>query len=278
VSEQPREPLELLWERHPAAPPRHPAEAIYGSAVTFPDSRPHLFANFVETVDGVVAFGDRGGWNASLVSMSSEVDRRLMALLRALADSILIGAGTFRTAKRHQWSPGGVVPHEAASFDDLRAALRGPDSERAPLYVVTASGELDPSHEALSEPETRVTILTTRAGAARLGSSLPPEVAIVALGERDEIDPAALVRVVRERSGGLILCEGGPTLLGDLARARLVDELFLTIAPQLAGRDEQHRRLGLVEAFAATPEEAPRLLLHSLRRAREHLFVRYVRS
>ena len=86
------------------------------------------------------------------------------------------------------------------------------------------------------------------------------------------------MELVAERSGGLLLCEGGPTLLGELARAGLVDELFLTVAPQLAGRDDAHRRLGLVEGFAATPEEAPKLELHSLRRAREHLFLRYRRA
>jgi riboflavin biosynthesis pyrimidine reductase len=119
--------------------------------------------------------------------------------------------------------------------------------------------------------------VTTRSGAARLDGALPDDVAVVALGEGAEIDPRLLVALVAERSGGLILCEGGPTLLGDLTRADLLDELFLTIAPQLAGRVDALRRPGLVEGFAATPDDAPTLLLHSLRRAREHLFVRYSR-
>jgi riboflavin biosynthesis pyrimidine reductase len=273
------EPLQLdvLWERERPPPSRHPAEAIYGSAVTFPDTRPHLFANFVETVDGVVVFGERGGWNASTISMNSEPDRRVMALLRALADAILVGAGTFRTARTHQWTPGGLVPDEALLFDDLRAQLRGPTAGRAPLYVVTASGVLDPAQIALREPQTAVTILTTAAGAARLRDSLPPAVEVLTLEEDDRLDPGAVARYIADRDGGLILCEGGPTLLGEIAHAGLLDELFLTVAPQLAGRDEHHRRLGLIEGFAATPAEAPKLRLRSLRRAQDHLFVRYDR-
>ena len=120
------ERLELLLARDPAAAPRHPVEEVYGSAVTFPEARPYLVANFVQTVDGVVVFGERGGWNASTVSMGSAIDRHVMALLRAVADAIIIGAGTFRTARSHQWSPGGLVPEAAAAFDELRASLRGP--------------------------------------------------------------------------------------------------------------------------------------------------------
>lgn len=271
------ERLELLFARDPPGAPSHPAEDVYGSAVAFPDDRPYVVANFVQTIDGVIAFGARGGWNASSISLDSEVDRRVMALLRAHADAIVVGGGTFRTARTHQWSPGGLAPDDSEALDRFRAHLRGPGSERAPLYVVSASGDLDPTHVAFTRPETRVTIVTTPEGAARIGDSLPPDVAIVSTAAGAQIDPASLVRLIGERGGGLILCEGGPTLLGDLTRAGLVDELFLTVAPQLAGRDEEHRRLGLIEGFAATPDEAPRFTLHSLRRAREHLFLRYVR-
>jgi riboflavin biosynthesis pyrimidine reductase len=267
--------LELLWSRVPAEPAADDVERAYGSALDLTGDRPHLVANFVQTTDGVVVFGERGGWNAATISMGSEIDRRVMALLRAEADAILIGAGTFRVAHSHQWSPGGLVPDEAAAFDAHRAAARDGAVERAPLYVVTASGVVDPGHAAFIAPETRVSVLTTEAGAAALDGVLPSHVDVLALGTRATVDPAAVVECIAARSGGLILCEGGPTLLGELLRAQLVDELFITQAPQLAGRDELHRRLGLVEGFAATPDEAPSLQLHSLRRAGDHLFLRY---
>jgi riboflavin biosynthesis pyrimidine reductase len=79
------------------------------------------------------------------------------------------------------------------------------------------------------------------------------------------------------RAGGhqLILCEGGPTLLGSLLAASFVDELFLTISPLLAGRAAQCPRPGLIEnaEFLPTRSIAGRLL--SMRRSHSHLFARY---
>jgi riboflavin biosynthesis pyrimidine reductase len=266
--------LELLWSRDPVAPPRHAVEEPYGSALVLPDERPYLVANFVQTIDGVVVFGERGGWNAGDVSMHSAIDRHVMALLRSLADAVVVGAGTVRVAATHQWSPGGLVPEEAEAFDELRARVRG-RGERAHLYVVTAHGEVDPAHPALTEPEAPATVVTTAAGAARLEGRLPAGVELMALGGGEAIAPSDLVAAVAARSGGLLLCEGGPTLLGELVRDGLVSELFLTVAPQLAGRDTMHRRLGLIEAFAALPDEAPAAALHSVRRGADHLFLRY---
>jgi riboflavin biosynthesis pyrimidine reductase len=270
----PLEPMELLWSSEPPPPSRAAVEAAYGSALVFPPRRPYLIANFVETVDGVVAFGERGGSNASTVSLDSAIDRHVMALLRALADVIVIGEGTFAVARNHQWSPGGLEPEQAGAFDAFRRAVRG-TSTRAPLVVVTASGSVDPEHVAFTAPETAVSVVTTEHGATGLRGRLPAGVEIIAAGSGSAVEPVVLLEIVAARSGGLVLCEGGPTLLGELLCARLVDELFVTLAPQLAGRDGGHPRLGLVEGFAAAPAEAPRLALHSLRRAHHHLFLRY---
>jgi riboflavin biosynthesis pyrimidine reductase len=78
-------------------------------------------------------------------------------------------------------------------------------------------------------------------------------------------------------SGGarLILCEGGPHLIGDLLGAGLLDELFLTVAPQLAGRDEGKPRLALVEGAAFDVGAAPWANLGSVRRSGDLLFLRY---
>jgi riboflavin biosynthesis pyrimidine reductase len=265
--------LELLWSREPTASPRHPVEGPYGSAIVFPASPRHVFANFVETLDGVVALGEHRG-NASEISLDSAIDRYTMALLRALADAVVIGAGTMRSAPQHQWTPAGLVPHMADAFDDFREAVRGTRA-RAPLFVVTASGRIDPGHPALREPETVATVVTTATGAAVLEGALPPSAGLVALDALDRVEPEALVELVTSRCGGLVLCEGGPTLLGDLLAAGLVDELFVTVSPQLAGRDRQHLRTGLVEGFAPPAAGTPRLGLHSVRRSRDHLFSRY---
>jgi len=53
--------------------------------------------------------------------------------------------------------------------------------------------------------------------------------------EGEPTDLPALLRALRNEGVRALLCEGGPTLHGSLQAAGLVDELFLTIAPKLAG-------------------------------------------
>jgi len=74
-----------------------------------------------------------------------------------------------------------------------------------------------------------------------------------------------------------VLSEGGPSVLGSFLRDGLVDELFLTLSPRIAGRDAGSgaRRLGLVEGQAFAPSALPEANLLSLKRHASHLFLRY---
>ena len=87
--------------------------------------------------------------------------------------------------------------------------------------------------------------------------------------------PEALVGVARRLGARLIVSEAGPVLFGTLARAGLVDELFLTLAPQLAGRDPGHPRLPLVDGATFWPDSPRWARLASVRSAGDHLFLRY---
>ena len=71
------------------------------------------------------------------------------------------------------------------------------------------------------------------------------------------------------------MCEGGPTLFGGLIGAGLIDELFLTIAPQIAGRAAALPRLALVEGLGYEIGATPWAELRSVMRAGSHLFLRY---
>ena len=234
--------LEVLFESAAAGFPL-PADlsAAYAGAFSLPAEC--VVANFVESVDGVVAFPDAAGESGGIVSGGSEADRFLMGLLRACADAVLIGAGTLRAARNDLWFPESIFPAAAPSFAEARRRLGL--AERPTLYVVTGSGRIDPAHPALRE------------GAVVLRGKLEP----------DEI-VAALRRVGRRR----ILCEGGPGLFAELVSARLVDEMFLTLSPRLFGRWPGDARKALAELrdLAGAPLE-----LLSLRRHGSHLFLRY---
>ena len=71
-------------------------------------------------------------------------------------------------------------------------------------------------------------------------------------GDGDRVPVGSLLEIVAGLGARVALCEGGPHLFGDLIRARLVDDLFLTLAPQIVGRDANVKRLALVEGASAS--------------------------
>jgi riboflavin biosynthesis pyrimidine reductase len=262
-------PLEVLHEESGLADFEIPDElaALYGGPIGF--AKPSIFANFVSSLDGVVAIP--GELQSShLIAGASEADRFVMGLLRACADAVLIGAGTMRASPRSRWTAETAYPPAAELYAELRRRLGRPPEPT--LAVLSGSGAIAREHPGLSE---RTLVLTSDCGAARLGRSLPRSATIVPIGCTPALEVAEAVKWLRAGGHELILCEGGPTVLGSLLESTLVDELFLTISPLLAGRVPQRPRPGLLEdaEFLPTRSIAGRLL--SLRRSQSHLFARY---
>ena len=239
---------------------------LYGGGLDL--DGPCLFANFVETVDGVVAIPDLPHSNA-LIAAGSEADRFVMGLLRAAADAILVGSGTMRASPTGTWQPERVYPPAAEAFAELRRRRGRPPSPT--VVFVTAGGSFDPSHPALDRP---AIILTTRNAAVLLKGSVPAVSEVVAVNDGEQVDLQRAVTCLNERGHSLILSEGGPTLFASLLEFGLVDELFLTISPLLAGRAAQ-ARLPLVTGFELLPGPTDVLTLLSARRHEDHLFLRY---
>jgi riboflavin biosynthesis pyrimidine reductase len=231
--------------------------ALYGGGLGF--ESPLLYANFVQTVDGVVAIPELEKSNA-LVADDSAADKFVMGLLRAAADVILIGSGTMLASPKGMWRPAGVYPQTADAFAEL--------GEPA-VAVVSSGASLDPNHPVLQ----RAVLLTTTRGAEQFADVLPD---VVAVNDGDWVDLRAAVGVLRERGYGRILSEAGPTVFGSLLAEDLVDELFLTVSPVLAGRLQVGKRLGLVEGVELLPQVRRAGRITSVRRSEDHLFLRYV--
>jgi len=241
---------------------------LYGSLGL---DEPCLIANFVESLDGVVAVPDLPRSHA-VVADESEADKFVLALLRACADAVLVGTGTLRASPQGTWRVDRAYPEAAAAFAELRAARGRPEQ---PLVVVlTAGGSFDPAHPVL---EAGALVLTTERAAPGVRASAPAASEVVAVGTGDTVDLAAAITVLRERGYPVILSEGGPSILGNLLSARLVDELFLTVSPVLAGRADAPR-LGLVEGVELLPETRVAGRLRSVRTNDSHLFLRYALS
>lgn len=226
-----------------------------------------LYANFVQSIDGVVALPEVES-SGSVLSGKSAADRFVMALLRATASAVLIGAGTLRDTPNHHWTAEHVFPDLAADWTELRRALSL--DARPRLVVITAGGAVDVNHPAI---RAGATFLTTTAGASRLKDIIPRGCVVKAWDEERVPLPAALAWL-RERGYARILSEAGPTVMGQLLQEDLADDLFLTLSPVIAGR-EREGRLGLAEGVALLPERRVEARVASVRRSADYLLVRY---
>ena len=168
----------------------------------------------VSTLDGKATIE----WRTKV--LSTELDRELFHRLRTQVDAVMVGAGTVR-AERY----GRMV-----KSDELRAARIDAALDPDPLAViVTARLDLPADLPLLNEPEQRVAIAT--------GSDATlPDLGDQVTYERTGDDLPLLMARLREHHGvRSVLCEGGPTLNSYLLAAGLVDELWLTLNPKLAG-------------------------------------------
>jgi riboflavin-specific deaminase-like protein len=180
-----------------------------------PAGRPHVAVNMVATVDGRASVAGR------TAPLSSVPDRQLFHALRTCVDAVLVGAGTVRTERY------GRLVRDEARREQRRAAGLEPD----PLaIVVSGSLSLPPDVPLLQDPEQRVVVVTASDGV------LEGSAAQVEYLRSSPVDLAAALAQVRAEHGvRSILCEGGPHLNASLLAAGLIDELFLTIVPKLAG-------------------------------------------
>ena len=238
---------------------------IYGCRLSLAEDC--VYANFVATLDGVVAIPSLPNSN-TVIAGDNDADRFLMGILRALADAVLIGAGVLRASPKGTWRAESIYPPAAESYSDLRRSLGLPAAPE--IAILTGSGAIDSGHPVLAG---RWLVLTSDTGAARLGAEVPDAAAVISLGAEHRFAGETIVDALRARGHRRILCEAGPHTFGSLLDAGGVDELFLTTSPFLAGDAGEGSRFRLVEAADLVPRLECRPL--SLRRPGAHLFTRY---
>jgi riboflavin-specific deaminase-like protein len=181
------------------------------------ERRPYLITNFAVTLDGHATIAGHSG------PIGSQSDTAMLVGLRTRVDAVMIGAGTMRTERY-----GRVLADPAKRQRREREGL-----SHDPLMVII-SGRLDLPWDAplFTEGHGRVLICTT-------SEADPPECATpvrVLRQQGEQLDLAAVLEHLRgERGVRAVLCEGGPHLHAQLIDAGLVDELFVTHAPKLAG-------------------------------------------
>lgn len=228
-----------------------PLELQMSYARGHPD-RPWVMGNFVTTIDGSAVVD--GGSTA----INDEDDMKMFGAIRAVPDFILVGAETVRAEN-----------YRPIDLDEPRRQARiAVGLEEVPhLVVATRSLDLDPGMRVFSNPKRRVTVLTGEDAPAERSEALAEVADVVRLRSTTPSDFVHYMRMAK-----VILCEGGPALMGQFVAAGLVDELALTLSPLLTS--------GLSVRLAHGPAADPPLemKLDRVLYGDRMLFLRYVRS
>jgi riboflavin-specific deaminase-like protein len=205
----------------------------------WPDNAPWVRANMVSSLDGRAQGSD--GLTASI---SNAADKFIFARLRATCDVILVGAGTVR-AENYR-------PARTGAHDVTRRSSRG--QRPAPIIaIVSKSLRLDLDSDLFTRPATDPSaerpIVITTADSDLVQQQKISEVATVVVAGETDVDLTEALTLLNRMKLTRVLCEGGPTLLNDLVAGDHLDELDLTLSPQLIGSG-----ISMLESHPATPE------------------------
>jgi riboflavin biosynthesis pyrimidine reductase len=177
--------------------------------------------HMVAGLDGTAAVGGRVG------SLSTAPDQILFPRVRQIADVVMVGAETVR---RERYGP-------IRLSDEAQAQrLRQGQTPTPPLAVVSRSLDFDWTAKAFTDaPEHARTHIITCEAADPVRRAEAEEVAVVVVAGQQRVEPAAALRALAELHHRVVLCEGGPTWLGELVAADRVDELCLSLSPLMGG-------------------------------------------
>jgi riboflavin-specific deaminase-like protein len=246
-------------------PPGEPAgvERLAGEldlterAAAMADPRPYLLLNMISTADGRATLAGRSG------AIGDEADKQLFHGLRTAVDAVMVGAGTVRAEGYRR------LVRDARNREVRRR--RGLAEE--PLACIV-SGRLSLGSEVplLADPHAHVVILTT--SQASLAEDCRARIEYVRASRDGVLDLRGAMAQLRKRFGiRTLLCEGGPHLNTQLVAQGLVDELFLSLSPMLAGGDATSETLRILSGTELDPPAT--LELAGVLEHHSHLFLRY---
>lgn len=212
----------LLWPRSAGTAvqvvPDRELEAYYHYPE--PIDRAYVRLNYISSLNGKVSFDGRSA------GLGTTGDKLVFRRLRRLADVVMVGAGTVRADGYRG----------ARSSESLQSArrLRG-QAAVPPIAVITASADLNPEGPLFKDAWVPPIILTARSAPPSNVKRLREAGAEVMIVGEDRADVPQILGALASRRLYRILCEGGPTLFGQLFAADAVDEVCMTLSPQVGG-------------------------------------------
>lgn len=233
-------------------------DAELENVYAYPDhlDRPWIQANFVSSADGAVSVEGRSE------SLSHSADKRIFALGRALADVILVGAGTV-LAEQYR----GVQPQQERIERRRRLGL----SDIPQIAVVSGRCSIPPDAPLLTNTVVPPIVFTSHAAPSERTNALIDAGAEVVVAGDGQVHLGSMMSELDRRGLRRVNCEGGPNLFASMIAEDLVDQLCLTVAPLLAGA-------GADRIVAGAISDAPRrLTLASALCEDDFLMLRYRR-
>jgi riboflavin biosynthesis pyrimidine reductase len=257
------------------------AMARYGK-LGFPEppaTRPWIYANFVQSVDGIVSLlGDEA--SGGEISGSAE-DRWLMDLLRAHADAVILGMGTLRAERRMQ-RPSARGPVFRIVDEQLLQLRKRLGRGRERNVLVSAACDFTLSDYAVFDGvKVDATVIAPHDGARCLAGQGSSTVDIIGVdASPGGIDLSQAIAALRDRYGvRYLLCEGGPALYGSLLAAGLIDEKFLTVSPIEVGAESSNGpRPTILPNLGLSKSDAVHWRWLSCRKVGDHQFHRFRRD
>lgn len=204
------------------------ARLVADEARPAPSDRPWVLVNMVASLDGAIAVEGRSG------ALGGPADKAMFSALRGVADVILVGATTVRV---EGYGPARI---SGETRDARRARGQG---EVPPIAIVTRSLDLDPAASLFTEPVPRTIVITCRSADAARRATLAGVADVIVAGE-DRVDLRTALEELAARGAGVVACEGGPSLNGQLVSADLIDEWDLTVAPLLVSGEAARSSVG----------------------------------
>ena len=217
------------------------------------DRRPSVRLNMIVSVDGGTSWGGVSG------GLGGPADKALFGVLRSLTDMVLVASGTMRA---EHYGPA-VLPEEVRTARRARGQTEVP-----PIAVVSASCQFDFDTSFFTDAVERPVILTVQSSAPEDRARATKFADVLIVGD-DLVDLTAALGELGKRGAHTVLAEGGPTLNGELARAGLLDELCVTLAPLLASGDAKRIIAG------STLDKLEQLRIRSICEQDGYLFLRY---
>lgn len=211
----------LLPPTEPPGAAVDPVDVAWEPARPAPPERPWVLSNMISSLDGAAAVDGLSG------GLGGPADRAMFHALREVPDVILVAAGTVRAE--------GYRPPDPSPEARARRVAHG----RGPvprLAVVTGSLELDLAAPIFTATESKPIVVTTTSAPEDRRQATAEVADVIATGE-GHADLGDVLRRLRAGGTSVVLCEGGPSLLGQLAQDDLLDEVNLTLAPALVCGD-----------------------------------------